>query len=121
MTRPVLEQLEEQLNDGEEEQDRPPKEPLDLTPPPAQTPVLPPQEEVNEPEEAPLQAAPPVAVPRPDRSRGRPKVLSDEPRSATQIFLTDSERDSAKRIGGQMSTGIRMALEFYLEQHPSRI
>ena len=106
MTRPVLEQLEDQLNLGEEEFSCPPKSPLEEAP----------REEDPEPGDLPP-PAPPVRVPRPDRSRGRPRILSDEPRSATQIFLTASERDSAKKIGGQMSQGIRTALEFYLENH----
>lgn len=61
--------------------------------------------------------APPVDVPRKSKNRGRPKVLSEEERKATQIFLTDSERALAIKIGkGQMSSGIRIALEAYDKQ-----
>lgn len=58
--------------------------------------------------------AEPTEVPRPSRGRGRPRILSEDKRKATQIFLTESERELATRIGkGQMSVGIRLALESY--------
>jgi len=61
-----------------------------------------------------IKPADPITVPRPSRGRGRPKVLSDEERRATQIFLTENERSLAKKIGkGRMSEGIRLALESY--------
>lgn len=66
-----------------------------------------------------LTPADPVNVPRPSKHRGRPRVLSVEDRKATQIFLTKEERELAEKIGGgQMSQGIRKALEAYVIKEP---
>lgn len=47
------------------------------------------------------------------RKKGRPKRLSSEKRIATQIFLTEEEREIAKEIGfGTISEGIRIALAY---------
>lgn len=47
------------------------------------------------------------------RGKGRPKRLSSEKRIATQIFLTEEEREIAKEIGfGTISEGIRIALAY---------
>ena len=69
--------------------------------------------------EGDLVPASPVKVPRKEQGRGRPRILSEAKRKATQIFLTDSERQLAINLGkGQMSTGIRIALEAYKANEP---
>lgn len=56
-----------------------------------------------------------AATPRP-RKKGRPKVLSDIPRKATQVFFTEEERALAAKIGdGSMADGLRTALLYYCE------
>jgi hypothetical protein len=51
------------------------------------------------------------------KRKGRPRILSDEERKATQIFLTDNERKLASKIGnGSMAEGLRKALHAYVPE-----
>ena len=59
------------------------------------------------------QPAPRMPLPKAKKDRGRPKMLSEETRKATQIFMTDPERAILKSIGGDMSNGFRVLIEHW--------
>lgn len=98
-----------------------PPSPSVSSPPPPVTPVVesekPVEPEKEEPESPQFTKL--AAPPKKGKKKGRPKTLSDEPRQATQIFLTENERLMASTIGedGKMADGIRKALLFFCEKN----